>query len=137
MSLSREFISPAFGAYLVVGGITALIYFGLIALSEEFLGLDYRIGVSIAYVVAAMFHFLANRKFTFRVTDYQLIHQGARYLGVLVLNYLITLGVVSVFVDTLGGSTYLGAAFSIVITVGIGYFASKFWVFRKRESCCD
>jgi putative flippase GtrA len=128
----RKFINRSFGSYLVVGGITALIYFGIIALSEEFLGIDYRIGVSIAYIAAVMFHFFANRKFTFSCVDGRLIHQGVRYLGVLLLNYVVTLGVVSFFVDTLGGVTYLGALFAIGITVIIGYFALKFWIFEKR-----
>lgn len=137
MRLIRKIMNPEFLTYLVVGGLTALIYFGFIALSIEVFELDYRIGVSIAYVLAVSFHFVANRKFTFRVVDNRIIHQSIRYLGVLLINYLITIGVVSFFVDRVGISTYLSAAISIVVTVGVGYFASKFWVFRNREFLRD
>ena len=130
-------MSPEFLTYLAVGGVTALIYFGFIALSVEVFFLDYRVGVSIAYVLAVSFHFLANRKFTFRVAGNRLIHQSIRYLGVLLLNYFITLSVVSFFVGRLGFSTYLSAALSIMITVSVGYFASKFWVFHNKGSLHD
>lgn len=133
MAFFRKMLTTEFITYLVVGGLTAVIYFGFIALSIEFFGLDYRIAVTIAYVLAVSFHFLANRKFTFRVVDSRLLHQSIRYLGILGVNYLITLGVVSFLVVRLGVSTYLSAAASIMVTVCIGYVATKFWVFRHKE----
>jgi len=137
MNLVVKIINSEFFSYLVVGGLTALIYFGFLALSVEVFTLDYRLGVSIAYVLAVSFHFLANRKFTFRIVDDRVIHQWMRYLGVLIINYLIMLSIVSFFVDKLGISTYFSAAISIVVTVSVGYLASKFWVFRNKESLRD
>jgi len=134
MSLIGKLLSREFLTYLIVGGLTFLIYFGFIALTVEMLQLDYRVGVSIAYVIAVSFHFFANRMFTFRAGSDQLIHQSVRYVGVLLVNYLITMVVVSFLVVRMGLSPYFGAAFAIVVTVGVGYFASKFWVFRKSES---
>ena len=130
----KKLINSEFFAYLVVGGLTALIYFGLIALGIEVLKIDYRVAVSIAYAFAVSFHFLANRKFTFRVVDNKVIRQSIRYLGVLLINYLITISVVFFLVTKHGASTYLSAAISIIVTVGVGYFASKFWVFHNKES---
>lgn len=137
MGVFKKIISQEFLTYLVVGGLTALVYFGFMALSIEVFELNYRVGVTVAYVLAVSFHFIANRKFTFRVVDNRLMYQSIRYLGVLMINYLITLGMVSFFVDRLGGSTYLGAALSIAVTVSVGYFASKFWVFRNGELLRD
>ncbi len=130
----KKLINSEFFTYLVVGGLTALIYFGLIALGIEVLKIDYRIAVSVAYAFAVSFHFLANRKFTFRVVDNKVIRQSIRYLGVLLINYLITISVVFFLVTKHGASTYLSAAISIIVTVGVGYFASKFWVFHNKES---
>ena len=133
MSLIGKFLSREFLTYLIVGGLTFLIYFGFIALTVEVLHLDYRVGVSIAYVFAVSFHFFANRMFTFRAADDRLIHQSIRYVGVLLVNYLITMAVVFFCVGRLGLSPYLSAAFAVVVTVGVGYFASKLWVFRRSE----
>lgn len=134
MSLIEKLLSREFLTYLIVGGLTFLIYFGFIALTVEMLHLDYRVGVSIAYVFAVSFHFVANRMVTFRASGDRLILQSIRYAGVLLVNYLITMLVVSFCVGKLSLSPYLGAALAIVVTVGVGYFASKLWVFRKSES---
>ena len=137
MGIFRKVIEPQFFRYLVIGGITALVYFGFFALSVEGFQLNYRVGMSIAYVLAVTFHFLANRKFTFYSKDGKLIYQWLRYLAVLIINYLVTLVVISFFVDQLGLSAYLAVMLSILVTVCVGYFASKFWVFRNRESVSD
>lgn len=137
MAFLRKLMNLEFLVYLIVGGLTAGIYFGFIALGVEILELDYRIAVSAAYAIAVSFHFLANRKFTFRVADNRVIRQSIRYMSVLMMNYLITISVVSLLVGKHGVSTYLSAAVSIMVTVGIGYLASKFWVFRNKESLRD
>jgi len=129
-----KIIHQEFLTYLAVGGLTAFIYFGFFALNVEVLELSYRVSMSIAYVFAVGFHFFANRKFTFSTVDGQLTHQWLRYLVFLLINYLITLGVMSFFVEQLGFSTYLSAVLSVVVTVGVGYFVSKFWVFRNTQA---
>jgi putative flippase GtrA len=137
MSILSKILNQQLLTYLLVGGLTALVYFGFMALCIEVLKLDYHVGVTVAYVLAVSFHFLANRKFTFRVLDKRFIHQSIRYLGVLLINYLITLGVVSFLVDKFGVSTYSSAALSIVITVSIGYVFAKYWVFSSEEYLRD
>jgi len=130
--LNREFLT-----YLFVGGVTFLFYMVFIALAVEILNFDYRVGVSVAYLFAVIFHFFANRTFTFRATNHRLVGQSIRYIGILMLNYLITLIVVSFCVEKMDFSPYLSAVFAIALTVGVGYFTSKFWVFRKSESLHD
>jgi putative flippase GtrA len=137
MNAFKKGITPELLSYLIVGGLTAIVYFGFFALSIDIFNLDYRIGMSIAYFLAVSFHFLANRKFTFRADNDRLFHQSIRYLCVLLINYLFTLGAMFLLVDGLGFSTYLSAALSVLVTVGIGYFASKFWVFRNKESVSE
>lgn len=137
MNLIGKFLNREFLIYLFVGGATLLIYMAFIALAVEIFNSDYRVGVSVAYLFAVTFHFFANRTFTFRATNYRLFDQSIRYVAILILNYLITLMMVSFCVGSLGFSPYLGAGFAIVLTVGVGYFASKFWVFRESESLHD
>lgn len=137
MNVIGKFLHREFLTYLFVGGVTFLFYMAFIALAVEILHLDYRVGVSVAYLFAVIFHFFANRTLTFRATNHRLVDQSIRYIGILMLNYLITLLAVSFCVERLNFSPYLSAAFAIVLTVGVGYFASKFWVFRKSESLHD
>lgn len=137
MLFFKKILKSELLAYLIIGGLTAFIYFGIIALDVEILELDYRIAVSIAYVIAVSFHFLANRKFTFRVSDSRVVRQFFRYIGVLLINYLITISIVSLSVDRLGVSPYEGVAASIAVTVVVGYIVTKFWVFRNKGALRD
>ena len=134
MNLIAKFLNLELLSYLIVGGATLIIYVASIVLTVEIFNFEYRIGVTVAYLIAIFFHFLGNQRFTFRSPNYNLVVQAIRYVVVLILNYLITLIVVSLCVESLGLSPYLGAIFAVFPTVGVGYFASKFWVFRENES---
>jgi putative flippase GtrA len=120
-------------SFLLVGGITAGLYFGLLALFLEVIRLDYKLGVSAAYLLAITFHFFSNRHLTFRSGHARIGPQVIRYLVVAFVNYLLTLAVVFVVVDGLRSNAYVGVMLSILCTVAFGYAASKIWVFRHRE----
>jgi putative flippase GtrA len=120
-------------SFLLVGGVTAGLYFGLLALFLEVIGLDYKLGVSAAYLLAISFHFFSNRHLTFRSGHARIVPQVVRYLIVAFVNYLLTLGVVFVVVDRLRSSAYVGVMASILLTLVFGYAGSKIWVFRHRE----
>jgi len=122
-----------FVKYLGVGGSTALVYFGFIFVTVELLKLRHFSAVSISYVFAITFHFLANKTFTFNSRNADVLREVLRYILVALVNYLITLLVVFIVVDWAGYSTYLGAALAIAITVGLGYGMTKFWVFRHNR----
>lgn len=118
--------------FLFVGGITAVIYFGLLAVFLDILSVDYRAGVSVAYITAVSFHFFANRRLTFRANHEKPFQQIVRYLPMVTLNYILTVAIVTASVEMLRLSPYVGAAAGIVVTTGIGFFISKAWVFRKE-----
>lgn len=115
---------------MLVGATTAGIYFMLMAFLLEVIRLDYRIGVTSSYVIAIGFHFLANRHITFQSGGRDFVSQALRYAAIALLNYLITLATVVVGVELVGINPYVGVAFSILITVVVGYLACRVWVFR-------
>lgn len=119
--------------FLAVGALTALIYFGLLALLLEGINLNYRYAVSIAYFCGVAFHFLSNRQFTFRSHDHGLPGQILKYCAMVGINYAITIAVVDVIVRLLHFSPYVGAACAIGITVVTGYLLARFWVFRPSS----
>jgi putative flippase GtrA len=55
----------------------------------------------------------------------------ARYLCVVGLNYLLTMGCVSMAV-ALAGMPLAGKILSLPLIAANGYLLSKFWIFRKR-----
>lgn len=120
--------------YAAVGFFTAIIYFSLFYILVYFSGLNYFIGMSCSYIIAVSFHFLASRRFTFSTSKNSLGVQTVRYLGLLLLNFIISLILLSVFVEILEQNKYISIIFSSSITLILGYFISKFWVFSSGIS---
>ncbi|UIJ71062.1 GtrA family protein [Aurantimonas sp. HBX-1] len=133
MSIGRRNGLLQFARYVGVGGATALVYFGLIFLTVELLQLGHLLAVSISYIAAITFHFLANKALTFRSREANVLREVTRYICVALVNYVITLIVVHLVVDSAGQSTYLGAAMAIAATLGLGFGMTKFWVFQHSR----
>lgn len=132
MAIDRQIVLQIF-RYLGVGGSTALLYFGLILITVQLLHLGHILAVSISYVGAVSFHFLANKTFTFASHDGNVMWEVLRYILAALLNYLITLAIVFIVVDWGHRSTYLGAFLAIAVTQGLGYGLTKFWVFNHSR----
>ncbi|MGI0026094.1 MAG: GtrA family protein [Nitrososphaera sp.] len=127
--VSNKHTSPSF---LIVGCLTALLYFVLFTLLWRMLHLRYEVAVTVSYTLAVSFHFIANRRITFKSHDQWMLHQLPRYAAMVILNYLITILIVELLVKFLMLSPYLGVLCAVGVTVISGYLISKHWVFRKE-----
>ena len=117
----------------LVGVTTAVIYFLVMWFSDEILGIQYTVAVSLAYVVSTLFHFLANRHFTFGADHGHRKSQIVRYLIMWIINYLITMLVVGLSVETIHLSPYIGVCVSVLFTMCVGYILGRYWVFKLKE----
>ncbi|WP_145573394.1 GtrA family protein [Yersinia alsatica] len=121
-----------FSKFLLVGGMTMAIYFLFIWVMKTFIGLSYLFTVSLAYFISVLFHFFANKYFTFSIST--LGESKAiivRYLFLLILNYFITISIVGFCVDVLYFSTYISVCISAVFTMCTGYLLARYWVFKN------
>lgn len=128
MYLSSHFL--AFFKFGMVGTITAAIYFLLMWAADSILGLNYIAAVSVAYFVSTVFHFLANRHFTFGAIGDRHKHQIIRYMLMWIINYLITIFILSICVERFLLSPYVGVCVSVVFTVFTGYVLARYWIFK-------
>jgi len=122
-----------FWTFVAVGGVTALVYLGLMALLLNVVGLNYRVCVSVAYVGAIALHFSLNRHVTFRSADGNIFPQAWRYLAMVAINYVVTLAIVSYVVEVLNHSAFIGAISALVATIVVGYIVSRSWVFKVSK----
>jgi putative flippase GtrA len=102
-------------------------------LADAILGLPYIVAVSLAYFVSTVFHFLANRHFTFAAAHGRHNSQISRYLLMCFINYLITILVVGLSVERFQFSPYIGVCVSVMFTMCIGYVLGRYWVFNVIE----
>lgn len=120
--------------FLLVGGVSALIQFIVLALCLEFLVLGYQLSAALAYVASVVFHFSANRYFTFQLKGVPGIDEIRRYATIVVVNFMVTMGITTLTVEVIKLTPYIATVFSIAATVGIAFISSKYWIFKKRES---
>jgi putative flippase GtrA len=100
--------------------------------SDLVLGLPYILSVSLAYSGSTLFHFLANRHFTFSAINGYPSVQMFRYLIMWCINYLITILVVGVCFELFHLSPYMGVCVAVLLTMCVGYFLSRYWVFGSK-----
>lgn len=119
--------------FLTVGAISAIVYFGLFAIAWSIFHIPYKIAVSISYISSAIFHFNANRYFTFKSHHIHFTKQIFRYLTMIFINYSVTLGIVYIIVDKLFLSPYIGIVCSIAVTMNMGFLMSRYWIFNPSR----
>ncbi len=123
--------------FLTVGFLSALVNFFSFTFFWRILHLDYRVAVSLAYLLSIVAHFIGNRQLTFKSYQISVLQQLPRYLVMASINYAVTLSLAYWVVDILHYSPYFGIVVGIAGTVVVGYLLSCFWVFRLKEKKCD
>lgn len=120
--------------FLCVGGVSALVNLGVFSLCWHFFRWPNVASVSVAYFISVLVHFLGNRYITFSANKHQpLLHNLKKYLVMVVVNYLISVAVVHVATAWFGVYPPLAVCLAIAVTVGVGFFLSKMWVFKHHS----
>lgn len=115
--------------FLAVGASAAALQFLVLWLLLHGAGLPYQPATLLAYAASVVFHFLANRYFTFRASASPRGPQMLRYGVLLVLNGALTLGIVTACVEWAGTTPYAATLVAIGATVMVGFGLSRYWVF--------
>jgi len=119
--------------FVFVGVVTFGINFSCFHLFFGVVGLDYRIAVSLAYLITVACHFMMHRVFTFDAADRALFHHTWKYVVMLALNYAISLTVVWICVEVAKISPYFGIVASTFATACVSFFVMKHFVFEGRK----
>jgi putative flippase GtrA len=120
--------------YGLVGLLATATYFGALYLCESVLKLHYQITVTVAYFASVVTHFSANRRFTFEQTGSADVRALRRYATTVIINYGISLIIVSACVELFGWPTWAGVALSMAATVLTGYALMRLWVFAPSKT---
>lgn len=122
-----------FGLVGLTGMIVDLIIFQLMMGTGQGLGAAHIAG----FVLATLTNFGLNYRWTFRGADHTVMpmrQRYARFLIVAVLALMIRGGVLVLLVEQLGISPLLAIFPAIVVTAGVNYLGSAFYVFASTAS---
>ena len=117
-----------FVRYLLVGGTTFVIDFGILYILHGIMNLNLAASTSVAYWVSISYNFLFNRYWTFDVREKEsLLRHMTTYFMLLLFNYLFTV----IFVSILGEhiNYVIAKALAVAIQMTWTYYVYKKYIF--------
>ena len=128
----RSFVNHSATRYLVIGGASFLIDFGLLAIFFQGFGWPLWLATGAAFLMSFVFNYLLQRAFSF---SSQATHAIAlvKYLSLLAINTAATIGIVWL-IDSTSWGWGAGKIVATVITTGWNYFVYRYWVFANPKN---
>ena len=123
--------------YIIIGGLTTLVNYGLFGLMCEIMKIDYTVSNVTSISVSILFAYVTNKLYVFKRrcdTVAELGKEFVKFVGSRLFTMAIEIGGVWLFVEALHVDAMLGKAVSIVVVVILNYFISKLIVFRKTST---
>ena len=93
---------------------------------------DYRIAVSLAFVITVILHFSLHRTVTFKATGQQMAHHAGKYILMLGFNYVITMIVAWFVVEVFRMSPSFIVVVATAVTMVINFFLMQYFVFKTK-----
>lgn len=119
--------------FVLVGVVTFLINNFFFWIFYSCFNLYYQVSASLAYCLTVICHFFLNRGFSYGHRTMTGIYGSIpKYLGMLLLNYLIVLTVVLTTVEVFRLSPFFGILFSTAFTGCSSFLIMNHFVFKKR-----
>jgi len=118
----------------IVGGTTYVLTILAFSLLDDLLNVGHGLSATGAYSVGITYHFVMNRKFTFRAPQGHLMKQATKYALLTAANYLMTFTLFRTLLSSMCMMPLILFAFSVAITTVTGYLVMRFWIFPLRTS---
>lgn len=120
--------------YVIVGGLTTLVNFGVFFILHEVLTIGANVSNVISISVSILFAYIANKLIVFKqhsTSFSELVLEFLKFVGSRLVTMALEIGIVAAF-DAVGWNATVGKAVSVVFVVIVNYFISKLLVFRKK-----
>lgn len=116
----------------LVGGFSALINISTFKVILLVLGREYlTLATTVAYVLSVGVHFFGNQRFTFRSNIQDTRSQIKKYLLMVMINYLMTIMIVTLFTQFFLLSPTASLVIAIISTFMLSFLLSRHFVFIK------
>ena len=132
MKRKKEVIS-----YLFFGVLTTLINILSYVVLSKLFEVDYKLATTIAWVISVLFAFITNKIYVFNSKETNIVLVAKEFSSFTIfrlLSYLMDLGVMVLMVEWLKTDDLIAKIVANVFVVIFNYFASKYVIFKKKES---
>jgi len=130
--VKNVFLNKQFLLYCIIGASGTLLDFGVFSLLYGPHWLNYQGANAISYASGTFLSFILNARFNFRVTD-KIPWRLACFFGVAFLGWLMSAGLLSLFIGHFQFNPYLSKAVALVFVVILQYNLNRLFSFRKAN----
>lgn len=129
-SVYKSVIMSQVFRFLLVGFVTAVIYFSSLKIFLEIYKSSTNLAVSTSFIIAVLIHFFLNKFYVFKSGIELNFFQFFKFSAVILINLLVTLVIVNLSYKLFDFGPILGSIVALPVTTYVGYVLNKFWVFR-------
>ncbi len=133
--LLKKLINKETITYVIFGGLTTVVNYAIYYLFYKFTAIDPIIYNIIAWVAAVIFAFITNKLFVFESKSFAtklLFQEFMSFIGARLLSLLFETGFLALTVKVFHMNELLAKIIAAVFVVIFNYFASKFFIFKKK-----
>ena len=124
--------------YIIVGGLTTVLNAAVYWLLSGVFSLHYQLANAIAFVVAVVFAYIANKKAVFhtKTTDaLDTAREAGSFFLMRLISYGVEAGLMALMVEVWRVDELLAKLPVIMLIVVLNYVFSKLYIFRKPKAC--
>lgn len=132
MQVSHIIKLTDFLPYVIIGALATCIDWGIYSLLVIWLKWYYQIALVVAYITAAIIHYIANKLFTFKCSSKQLGSQLSIYLTIILSSLLLSMGILFCLIHFFALSKILGRILTTLLMIVPNYLLHKHITFSKK-----
>ena len=121
-------ISKELVAYFVVGVLTTTVNF-IVYYTMIYLGVDYKISNTIAFIISVIFAFIANKKYVF-LSNKSYLQEFIKFSLGRLFTYVLDIGTMIILIEIFSVSEYMSKLWTNILVMLANYIISKFWTFK-------
>ncbi|HQB63574.1 MAG TPA: GtrA family protein [Sedimentibacter sp.] len=121
-------VSKELAAYFIAGVLTTLINF-MVYYAMLFMGIEYKISNTAAFIISVIFAFIVNKKYVF-LSDKSYIKEFIKFSLGRVFTYVLDIGTMIVLIEVFSVNEYMAKLWTNILVMVSNYLISKFWTFK-------
>ncbi|HPX00489.1 MAG TPA: GtrA family protein [Sedimentibacter sp.] len=124
----KNIVSKELAAYFIAGVLTTLINF-MVYYAMLFMGIEYKISNTAAFIISVIFAFIVNKKYVF-LSDKSYIKEFIKFSLGRVFTYVLDIGTMIVLIEVFSVNEYMAKLWTNILVMVSNYLISKFWTFK-------
>lgn len=127
------FLSKEFQKFLVIGGLSTAINYGVFYGLFHFNFTSYIVAAISGYIIGLLFGYLFNRAWTFSSTNNKKVEEFTKYIGVYMASLVLSMFFLTLLVEQIGLSPLIANIFAIGLSTITNFLGCKLLVFSEEN----